>query len=138
VTDPRNPAEITAGSGGDAVLAGLVRVIDSNTADITAAFTAGARYAPHLARAKNVRMVVLKEVSPSCGTRHTYYGTFNGTLVLHRGVTAAIRPGATEGISTAISADKKGAAPPTELCFCHATSDSLPRPGLGDVLRRTP
>ncbi len=87
---PRNPAEITAGSGGDAVLAGVARVIDSKSADITAAFTAGARYALHLARAKNVRMAVLKEGSPSCGTRRTYDGTFTGTRVPHRGVTAAI------------------------------------------------
>lgn len=90
LTIPRNPAEITAGSGGDAVLAGLARVIDSKTADITAAFTAGARYALHQARVKNVRMAVLKEGSPSCGTRHTYDGTFSGTRVPRRGVTAAI------------------------------------------------
>lgn len=87
---PRHPAEITAGSGGDAVLAGLAKVIDSGASDITAEFTSGARYALQQARTHHIRMAVLKEGSPSCGARFIYDGTFSGARVRQRGVTAAI------------------------------------------------
>jgi uncharacterized protein YbbK (DUF523 family) len=41
------------------------------------------------ARARGIRVAVLKEDSPSCGPTYTYDGTFTGTKVSAPGVTAA-------------------------------------------------
>ena len=37
-----------------------------------------------------MRLAVLKENSPSCGSTHVYDGTFTGTRVAGQGVTAAL------------------------------------------------
>lgn len=87
---PRPPAEIAGGAGGAAVLAGLAKVVDPGANDLAAEFIAGARCALAQARAKGVRIAVLKEGSPSCGSRHIHDGTFSATRVQGQGVTAAL------------------------------------------------
>lgn len=87
---PRPPAEIVDGAGGPSVLAGTVRVVASNAQDVTAEFVKGAQTAAELARAHRIRVAVLKEGSPSCGSSYTYDGTFTGTRVSHPGVTTAL------------------------------------------------
>jgi uncharacterized protein YbbK (DUF523 family) len=87
---PRPPAEVTDPTGGPAVLAGTARVVDINGRDVTAPFIKGAEEALARARAQGIRVAVLKEDSPSCGSSYIYDGTFTGTKVPAPGVTAAL------------------------------------------------
>jgi uncharacterized protein YbbK (DUF523 family) len=87
---PRPPAEISSGAGGQGVLAGDARVIDSSGCDVSLQFVKGAEYSLALAGSKNIRIAVLKEGSPSYGTGYTYDGSFSHTRVLASGVTAAL------------------------------------------------
>ena len=85
---PRPPAEIEGGAGGASVLAGSARVVDPAGADITPHFISGAEAALAAARANGIRIAVLKEGSPSCGSAFIYDGTFTSTRVQAAGVTA--------------------------------------------------
>jgi uncharacterized protein YbbK (DUF523 family) len=85
---PRPPAEVQGGSGLD-VLAGRA-VVRTQTADVTHAFLAGARAALDLCQAQGISLALLKEKSPSCGSRHIYDGGFHKKLIPGRGVTAAL------------------------------------------------
>jgi len=87
---PRPRAEIAEGAGGLKVLAGIARVVDSNGRDVSAYLISGAEHALGLARARHIRVAVLKEGSPSCGTGFILDGTFTDTRVNDRGVTATI------------------------------------------------
>ena len=85
---PRPAAEIVGGQGAQ-VLDGLVQVRSIEGADVSAAFVAGALIAERLVPQHGIRIAVLKARSPSCGNRHSYDGSFSGTLVAGEGVTAA-------------------------------------------------
>jgi len=87
---PRPPAEISQGAGGTAVLRGLARVIEAGGRDVTAEFVTGAEQALATARQYDIRLAILKEDSPSCGSSTTYDGTFSGTRIPHPGVTGAL------------------------------------------------
>ncbi|MFC4061025.1 DUF523 domain-containing protein [Planomonospora corallina] len=87
---PRPPAEIEGGAGGAAVLEGAARVLTADGADVTGEFLAGARAALEAARAAGVRIAILKEGSPSCGSLAVYDGAFQGRLLPGRGVTTAL------------------------------------------------
>ena len=87
---PRMPAEISGGAGGSEVLAGRAKVIDARHEDVFKTFVAGAHLALALARRMNIRVAVLKEGSPSCGTGFVYDGSFSGTRVRAQGVSAAL------------------------------------------------
>jgi uncharacterized protein YbbK (DUF523 family) len=86
---PRPAAEISGGSGGD-VLDGRARVVTREGADVTAYFLDGARLALEQARSYGVRLAILKEGSPSCGSGRIHDGTFGGRTVAGEGVTAAL------------------------------------------------
>ena len=86
---PRPPAEIVGGGGGVAVLAGTAKVIARTGADVTAEFTHGADQALAKAAEHGIRVAVLKEGSPSCGSSYSYDGSFTGARVPVPGVTAA-------------------------------------------------
>jgi uncharacterized protein YbbK (DUF523 family) len=86
---PRPPAEIQ-GNGGEAVLDGTARLVTNAGVDVTAAFVCGATLAAEAATARGVRIAILKEGSPSCGTSRIADGSFTGTKVPGRGVTAAL------------------------------------------------
>ncbi|WP_376998906.1 2-thiouracil desulfurase family protein [Bordetella pertussis] len=86
---PRPPAEIDAGAGGAAVLDGLAQVREASGVDVSAAFVEGARQALALVRERGIRVAVLKEGSPSCGSGYTYDGSFSGARIAREGVTAA-------------------------------------------------
>jgi uncharacterized protein YbbK (DUF523 family) len=86
---PRPPAEIQGGDGHD-VLAGRARVVDKEGRDVTAAFLRGAAATLARAREMGAELVVLKERSPSCGSKLIYDGTFTGTTRPGPGVTAAL------------------------------------------------
>jgi uncharacterized protein YbbK (DUF523 family) len=87
---PRPPAEIAGGAGGTAVLAGLAQVVDLAGNDLSAQFISGARHSLEQVQSKGIRVAVLKEGSPSCGSDYIHDGTFSGSRVHGRGVTAAL------------------------------------------------
>jgi uncharacterized protein YbbK (DUF523 family) len=87
---PRLPAEISNGLGGLNVIIGIAKVIDSASNEVTKEFVKGAEFALELAKSKNIKIAVLKEGSPSCGTNFIYDGTFAGRKVFDVGVTTAL------------------------------------------------
>ena len=87
---PRPAAEITQGSGGTKVLLGLARVVIADGSDVSPSFVAGAQQALAVVQAKGIKVAVLKEGSPSCGSAYTYDGSFNGGRTALPGVTAAL------------------------------------------------
>ena len=86
---PRPPAEIAGGAGGSEVLRGAAMVMDATGRDVSAPFREGAEQALQQARSRRIRIAILKEGSPSCGTGYTYDGSFTGTRVSQPGVCAA-------------------------------------------------
>ncbi|MDR0214104.1 MAG: DUF523 domain-containing protein [Comamonas sp.] len=87
---PRAAAEIVGVGGGSGVLLGAASVMDAEGNDVSTAFTHGARLALRQAQAKGIRIAVLKEDSPSCGSSSIYDGAFSGNRVAGRGVTTAL------------------------------------------------
>ncbi|MCG5219776.1 DUF523 domain-containing protein [Streptosporangium sp. KLBMP 9127] len=87
---PRPPAEIEGGAGGAAVLTGAARVLTPEGDDVTGAFLAGAQAALAVAASFGVRIAILKEGSPSCGTLSVYDGTFRGRTLPGQGITTAL------------------------------------------------
>lgn len=85
----RRPAEIVGGQGRN-VLLGPAKVLEINANEVSAEFVRGATRALDLARTKRIRIAVLKEGSPSCGSKYIYDGTFTGTPVKGDGVTTAL------------------------------------------------
>jgi uncharacterized protein YbbK (DUF523 family) len=94
---PRPPAEITSGAGGAKVLLGQARVFDRQGQDVSHAFISGAQHVLVQAQSQNIRVAVLKEGSPSCGSGYIYDGCFSGVRVAEQGVLAALLAGS--GIS---------------------------------------
>ena len=86
---PRPPAEIAEGKGGRLVLSGEARVIDLLGEDLTESFVQGARQAQAVVASRGIRMAILKEGSPSCGSGYCYDGTFSHVRLALPGVTAA-------------------------------------------------
>ena len=87
LSTPRPPAEVRWVSG-DGNQRCLVKTNDGR--DVSDAFTKGAESALELARRFRIRVAVLKDGSPSCGSSTIFDGTFSGTKVHGEGVTAAI------------------------------------------------
>lgn len=87
---PRPPAEIVNGAGGLKVLNNTAKVLDFNGRDVSEEFIKGAKYALELAKSKNIKIAILKEGSPSCGSSFIYDGTFTGKRVANPGVTVAL------------------------------------------------
>ncbi|MFB6262225.1 MAG: DUF523 domain-containing protein [Bradymonadaceae bacterium] len=90
---PRPPSEIVpvgeTEKGGE-VLDGRARVVTDEGDDVTDAYLDGARAALALVREHEIRVAVLKDGSPSCGTSYVYDGSFEGRAISGRGVTAAM------------------------------------------------
>ncbi|AIQ48851.1 hypothetical protein R70723_25285 [Paenibacillus sp. FSL R7-0273] len=105
---PREPAEITGGTGRD-VLDGRARVIDRSGKDVTAMYLEGAQITLDTALKFSVSTVVLKQNSPSCGSAFIYNGEFTGIKMSGEGVTAALlRKNGIEVISEQELADRLG------------------------------
>jgi uncharacterized protein YbbK (DUF523 family) len=87
---PRSPNEIVGSGSGPAVLDGSARIRSADAVDSTDQFIRGAEIALRVARENGIRMAILKEGSPSCGSNETYDGTFTGTRIKGMGVVAAL------------------------------------------------
>ncbi len=74
---PRDPSEIRDG-----------RVISRAGADVTAEYARGAELTLGLAKKLDASVTILKQGSPSCGSREIYDGTFSGRKIPGRGVAA--------------------------------------------------
>ncbi len=86
---PRNPVEIIGGEGKD-VLSGHCKALDKFGNDVTNAFRNGAKETLLLAQKHSIRLAVLKEGSPSCGSNLIHNGQFIGTKIPGKGVTACL------------------------------------------------
>jgi len=85
----RPPAEISDATGGNGVLAGTARVFEKTGSDVTRQFVAGAERVAEVARQHSIRLAILKEGSPSCGSNFTNDGSFTSVRIPAPGVTAA-------------------------------------------------
>lgn len=86
---PRPAAEIRAGDG-NAVIAGEASVVTGDGVDVSECFLEGARQALALCREHGIRVAVLTDKSPSCGSSRIYDGSFNRRPIKGSGVTAAL------------------------------------------------
>ncbi len=87
---PRPSAEIVGPGGGPAVLARIAIVRTAAGADVTSSFRAGADRALDLVKQHRIRIAILKDGSPSCGSAHIHDGSFSGVRIAGAGVTAAL------------------------------------------------
>ena len=78
---PRPPAEIT-------VSRGSLHILTQAGSDVTGAFERGAAAAAAACTAHHIRVAILKDGSPSCGSRAVYDGSFSGRRVPGQGLTA--------------------------------------------------
>jgi len=83
---PRPPMEIASGDGVD-VLAGRARVIDAGGSDRTDELIRGAEEAARITREAGAGVALLKESSPSCGTKMI---SRKGVKIPGIGVTCAV------------------------------------------------
>lgn len=74
---PRKPVETCNG-----------RAVTKDGTDVTTSFEAGADEVLRLAKLYDCTVAILKERSPSCGSRFVYDGTFTGTIIEGNGITA--------------------------------------------------
>ena len=86
---PRPAAEIIPGDGHQ-VLQGSAIVSDHAGTDVTSYFLAGARLTLETAVREGVRLAILKDGSPSCGSTYVYDGTFRRMRSPGQGVTTAL------------------------------------------------
>ena len=90
---PRNPNEIdgiiTTNTYDDLVL-GTISVIDKEGNDYSKEFIEGANKVLAILNKENVKEVILKENSPSCGCNIIYDGTFSGKKIKGQGVLCAL------------------------------------------------
>jgi uncharacterized protein YbbK (DUF523 family) len=86
---PRPSSEISGGDGSQ-VLNGLKKIINVNGQDVTKYFIKGAQKALLLARFHKIKLAILKEGSPSCGSSYIYDGSFSKIKKSGKGVTAAL------------------------------------------------
>lgn len=62
------------------------KVLTGAGADVTAEYTAGAMEVVRLAKLHNVAFALMKQDSPSCGSRFIYDGTFTGAKIPGQGL----------------------------------------------------
>jgi uncharacterized protein YbbK (DUF523 family) len=86
---PRPAAEIRDGTGSD-VLDGAASIVTAAGEDVTESFLRGAEKILTLAIEHHVSVAVLKQRSPSCGSREIYDGRFADRRVPGEGVAAAL------------------------------------------------
>jgi uncharacterized protein YbbK (DUF523 family) len=86
---PRPPAEIQNGDG-LSVIHGRAGVFTQKGRDVSRQFLAGALQALKICRENHIRVAVLTESSPSCGSHVIHDGSFTHTKIAGVGVTAAL------------------------------------------------
>ena len=82
LSTPRPAAEITTLPGGR-------RVLTAAGHDVTDAYLRGADAAAAMCAESHIRVAILKDRSPSCGSHSIHDGAFSGRTVEGQGITAA-------------------------------------------------
>ena len=77
---PREPSEINS-SG---------MVVTKSGKDVTSCFAKGAEIALSIAKRYNVKTAILKDRSPSCGSKFIHDGHFNNTVISGQGKTCEL------------------------------------------------
>ncbi len=85
---PRVPCEIEPGKTAQDILNGQGKIIGKDGRDYTEDFLFGAQASLNLAKRNNVRIALLKQRSPSCGTKQVHDGHFGTNLVDGMGLAA--------------------------------------------------
>jgi len=104
---PRAPAEIGSGIA-EAVLQGKNSIRRKDGTDVSEAFLQGAEKALAECWKHRIKIAILKEGSPSCGTNQVNDGTFSGIKIVGQGLTARLL--ACHGISVFSEAQMDEAA----------------------------
>jgi len=86
---PREPAEVIGGDGYD-VLEGNAKVMEKGGKEVTGLYIKGAYKTWEIVSELQASIVVLKENSPSCGSRMIYNGEFRNKRIKGVGVTTAL------------------------------------------------
>lgn len=86
---PRVPAEIATGEGKD-VWDNNVKVINNEGKDVTEQFKRGALEVLGYAQKHDIKAFLLKENSPSCGSKFIYSGNFDNIKKPGAGTTTAL------------------------------------------------
>lgn len=76
---PRTPCEIVKG-----------RVLDSGGEDRTQEYVGGAKKVLGICKAEGITTALLKQRSPSCGSKFIYDGTFSGAVIKGEGICAKL------------------------------------------------
>lgn len=87
---PREPAEIESGKTAKQVLDGEAAVLTKSGEDVTKEYIRGARIALDMCKEYGIKIAILKARSPSCGSLFVYDGSYSGSKVKGRGVTAEL------------------------------------------------
>lgn len=87
---PRPKAAIRGKNGGEGVLQGEAKVLNCDNEDVTESFVHGANITLKLARKYRVKVAILKQGSPSCGSLSIYDGPSSKVKIPGHGVTAAL------------------------------------------------
>jgi len=86
---PRPCSEILCHNG-SAVSHGYARIMNIKGKDVTQYFMTGAQKALELSRLHKIKLAVLKDGSPSCGSTYIYDGSFSGIKKPGKGVTTVL------------------------------------------------
>lgn len=86
LSTPRNPAELTERA--DNIIKGNGKIITNTGEDVTKKFILGAEETLKIAKIIKAKTAILKEGSPSCGSKQVYDGTFSGKKKTGKGITA--------------------------------------------------
>ena len=76
---PRLPSEINNN-----------QVVDNRQVDVSRQFQSGAQVVLKLAKYNNCELAILKEQSPSCGSKEIYDGSFTGKIIAGQGITTKL------------------------------------------------
>ena len=66
------------------------KVINQEGTDVTLEYVTGANKALQILKENNIKIVILKAKSPSCGKGEIYDGTFSHTIIEGNGITAKL------------------------------------------------
>ena len=83
MTTPRVPSEILKNDG-------KISVISKEGKDVSKEFKKGAKEALKIAKLVDAKVAILKNGSPSCGSKNIYDGTFSNNKIEGKGITAKL------------------------------------------------
>lgn len=86
LSTPRVPAEIEAGRTAKEVLEGKAKIIGNNGSNLTEEIIRGSNETLKFCKEYGIKIAILRDGSPTCGSVKTYSGRFDGVKIKGRGV----------------------------------------------------